>query len=981
LRTVREGCNSYHLLVVRILNFTVTKVETCFCAALTDKEFRFSLSGKKIILSIFFLWVFSSLTLGNTLSKYSADTVRFHQLLNISKIHSVDSVLMQLDSAERLAHTLKPDTFLARVFIRRGNLLFSNNLYAKADSSFQKAREILVFYKKDYRYLLLLKKWAISNYYLGNNPKVLNITLEGLEVARKLDNKMLQGTFNNISGIAMDVMGNRAQALTYYLHALDIFDLLKDEEKIASVETNIGVLYEEQNDLEKAENYYQKAFKVSKDILDTTLMSASYNNLANIYSARKEYKKALDYTFKSLVLSRKKGDLFTVAMDLSNIGEAYENLMDYSKAFDYYQQALRLARQIHSKQTISISLSNLAEIYEKKHDIPQAIRYATESWKEVQNGGNVNDEIAFLKQLQHLYAINGNYKKAYSFMSDYVDLRDSIFSEQNNSRLAKVQLDYNLKVKDQAFKLAREKQKIIQAYLIIALFALLFVIGGLIFLYRIRVLKNRGLKKRMQFVDNLLEYSESFVLMLDKNLWISYLSPSFQSIFGHYLKKRNKDNLYDFVHPDEVEPLRMMLEQFFRGEENRIEFYFRLQKGSGEYRYMHGIFNNRLDNPDLKAFVLNFWDITELRKTQQAISESEKKYFDIFNAFPDIYFRIDMKGVITEISPSVSLIAGYDRNEVVDNSILDFVEMDMGWEKARKILYRLKQIKDFSLTLRTKNEKEIYCSLNVHDVKNPRGEIIGFEGVLRDISGRVVAEKQLQQSEHELKKANDSKDKILSIIGHDLLGPIGTQKSILDMVIDDVEDFSREEILRLLQTMKPSLDATFTMIENLLSWARIMRRSIRPNLKQNNFSLIVKRSFELLAQQAEQKKIKLIYSGDKEVFAVFDKNLIEIAIRNLLSNAIKFSNPDSEIRVAAVSMEDGVEVSVSDQGMGLSKEDIAKILKEKEKMESKLGTQKEKGTGLGLLVVKEFIQHNNGQLRIRSEPAKGTTFSFMLPTV
>ncbi len=932
-----------------------------------------------MLLSILFLWISTSFAFGNAYNKYSADTARFHQLINISKIHSLDSALMQLDSAEILAHTLRLNSLIADVFIRRGNLFFSHNLLVKADSSFQKARVILVSRKKDIRYLLLLKKMAISNYYLGNNPEVLKITLEGLDVSRKLDNKMFQGTFNNISGIAMDGMGNRAQALKYYLHALDIFKSLKDEEKIASVETNIGVIYEEQKNLVEAERYYMMAFIVANKIQDTTLMSAAFNNLANIYSARKEYKKALNYTFKSLALSRKKNDLFTVAMDLSNIGDAYKNLKDDSRAFDYYQQALRLARKIHSKQTISISLSNLAEIYEKRQNIPQAIRYATESWKEVQHGGDVSDELAFLKQLQHLHAVNGNYKKAYNFMLRYVDMRDSIFSEQNEIRLDKVQMDYASKTKDQSLKLARERQKITRAYLIISLFALLLVIAAAVFLTRLRFLRNRALKNRVSFVDNLIGYSESFVLLLDSNLKISYLGPSYQRTFGHYIKDRKGESPLDYIYPDEVESMKKILQQLSRGEEKRIEFYFRVKKSTGEYRYMQGIFNNRLDNPDLNAYVLNFWDITELRKTQQAISESEKKYYDIFNAFPDIYFRIDMRGIITEISPSVSSIAGFDRNEVVNNSIFDFVELDMDWEKARKILYRLKHVKDFGLTLRTKNRKKIYCSLNVNDVKNHLDEIIGFEGVLRDISGRVVAEKQLQQSEHELKESNASKDKILSIIGHDLLGPIGTQKSILDMVIDDVEDFSREEILRLLQTMKPSLDATFTMIENLLSWARIMRRSIKPSLKQNNFSLIIGRSFDLLEQQAEQKKIKLIYSGDKEVFAVFDKNLIEIAIRNLLSNAIKFSNSDSEVRVDAVRMGNEVEVSVSDQGMGLSEEGIRKILKEKEKMESRLGTQKEKGTGLGLIVVKEFIQLNNGELQIKSKPGQGTTFSFMLP--
>ena len=123
----------------------------------------------------------------------------------------------------------------------------------------------------------------------------------------------------------------------------------------------------------------------------------------------------------------------------------------------------------------------------------------------------------------------------------------------------------------------------------------------------------------------------------------------------------------------------------------------------------------------------------------------------------------------------------------------------------------------------------------------------------------------------------------------------------------------------------------------------------------------------------------MIYSGDKEVLAVFDRNLIEIVIRNLLSNAIKFSNPDSVVHVSAVKQEKVVKVSISDQGMGLTDEDIHTILKEKEKIESRLGTRKEKGTGLGLIVVKEFIQLNNGQLHIESRPGKGTTFSFSLP--
>ena len=117
--------------------------------------------------------------------------------------------------------------------------------------------------------------------------------------------------------------------------------------------------------------------------------------------------------------------------------------------------------------------------YELKKDIPRAISYVTEVLKQKKNGGDVSDMVAALKQISHLYALNGDYPKAYHYLVQYSNLHDSIFSSQKELQFNKVQMDYAFKGKDQAFKLAREKQKIIQAYLIIALFALLLVIGGL----------------------------------------------------------------------------------------------------------------------------------------------------------------------------------------------------------------------------------------------------------------------------------------------------------------------------------------------------------------------------------------------------------------------------------------------------------------------------------------------------------------------
>ncbi len=941
--------------------------------------FRISVPLKNTVLFLLLLVLSVTGFASEALSPAGMDTSGMVILLKKAEKLNPDSAILLLDSLENLFPAHSSSVLLARINFCKGEMLMQKEEPIRADSSYHEAYRILSGQPADTQYLSLLKKLAVSAYYMGDNMEMYGFALTGLRIARKLQDEEKEGIFSNLLGIAMDGLGNKADALIYYQKALKIFNHLKDIKRVSSVEMNLGVLSQELKDIESAKRYYENALMSAEKARDTSILTALYLNLANIYSDENNFSKALEYSFKSLELSRKAKDENTEALNLNNIGDTYQKMNQLDKAYQYYQKALRLSEKIYDVRSMSAAMISLSELYAVKNKVDSALYYANRGWQLLKKGGDVYYRLYALKQLEKLYARKRNFKKAYQMLQQYVMIHDSVYSSKNRSRLDRVKMQYLLKVKNQTLRLARERQKLFRAYLFASLFALLLVIGGGIFLFRIRTLRSRELKKRMAFVDSLLEYSESFVLMLDSNLKISYLSPSYQKTFGHYLKERKGGDPFDFVHPDEVEQLRALLNDFFTGKRKRLEFSFRLKKSTGEYRYMQGVFNNRLDNPDLNGYVLNFWDVTELRKTQQAISESERKYYDIFNAFPDIYFRIDNQGKVVEISPSVKSVAGYEREEVLGKSLYDFVEIDREWPRISKILQRIQHVKDYSLTLRTKHGKQIYCSLNIHELKDSDRNLSGYEGVLRDITDRVLAEKRLRQSENQLKEANASKDKLLSIIGHDLLGPIGTQKSILDMVIDDVEDFSREEILSLLKTMKPSLDATYTMIENLLSWARIMRKSITPRLMPDDITIIVRKSFDLLAQQAARKNIKLVYEGEKEAKALFDKNMLEIVVRNLLSNAIKFSHPDSKITVTVSKGTGEIVVSISDEGTGLTKEQIEKILKEKEKMESRPGTQKEKGTGLGLVVVKEFIQLNNGKLFIESEPGKGTTFSFTLP--
>ncbi len=881
--------------------------------------------------------------------------------------------LADLDTARQIAKLVHSEQLLANVLMEKGNVYLKNSLLAQADSNFRQARSLMDKYPKKENYLELIRRQAVCAYSGGDYQKVLHLATGGLKEARAQKNQSFTATFFNISGVAYSGMEDQTAALKYYLKAFDIFNQMNNLEKIASVEVNIGTIYQTQGNDELAENYYLKALQIGKKINDKLIISTALNNLGDISAGRNEFKKSLNYFLQALEMNRKMKDDFGMAMSLSNVGDAYKGLNDASDEYLYYDSARILAKQIGDNVTYALSLTNLAEFYSnERNDLPKAITYGEHALSVARRGNNTNNMLEAFKLLNSLYAKGGKYKMAYSFLKKYNKLYDSLYSKEKSLQLVKLQKQYEFREKDREMALAVQKKKVFQAYLIASILALLVVTGFFLFISRIRFVKSRALKKQKRFVDNLLEESETHVLVLDRFAHNIYLSPSYEKHFGYKVEDRLGKNAMEFVHPKDQPALKGLLKNLQQGKITRSELSFRLRNQKGEYREVKGIVKNMLNNPEIEGFILNFWDVTDAKKAEMALEESERKYRQIFNAISDIYFRLDNHGVITEISPSVKQVAGYKPTEIIGKPVDDFMILDVGWDKAGRMFSRWGRIDDFDIMIKAHDGHKIHCSLNAHVLLNAEKKHEGFEGTLRDISTRVKAEQ-------ELKKANESKDKILSIIGHDLMGPIGTQKSILDMISDDIDDFSKEEMIQLIKTMRPAMDATFTMIENLLSWARIMRKSITPNLTENDIYPIVAKSFDLLKQQAQKKNIQLVYEGNDDFRAVFDKNLMEIVVRNLLSNAIKFSKPGDKVVVKAEKTKDFYEVSVSDQGVGMTDEDIRKIFSETEKMESKIGTNREKGTGLGLIIVKEFIQKNNGQLYIKSEEGKGTTFTFKLP--
>ena len=240
---------------------------------------------------------------------------------------------------------------------------------------------------------------------------------------------------------------------------------------------------------------------------------------------------------------------------------------------------------------------------------------------------------------------------------------------------------------------------------------------------------------------------------------------------------------------------------------------------------------------------------------------------------------------------------------------------------------------------------------------------------------------KLSENASELEGLNATKDRFFSIIAHDLYGPVSAISSYIQLVDQEVKsgNFDREAVGIRLGRMIDSVDNTLKLIKNLLAWAKSQRTEIVFNPKPLNPVPLVQQSIEYLKPQSEKKRIAVeVYAGDEPIEIHGDANMLETIFRNLISNAIKFSFPGSKIRISIRKNNEFVVFGVADQGVGINP-DILSRLFQLDGGISSYGTDHEAGTGLGLILCQEFINHHKGSIKVESEVGKGSTFWVEVP--
>jgi signal transduction histidine kinase len=235
--------------------------------------------------------------------------------------------------------------------------------------------------------------------------------------------------------------------------------------------------------------------------------------------------------------------------------------------------------------------------------------------------------------------------------------------------------------------------------------------------------------------------------------------------------------------------------------------------------------------------------------------------------------------------------------------------------------------------------------------------------------------KQLEQQTVELSELNSLKNKLFSVIAHDLKSPIFALRNLFRNI--QQYDLPVQEVRKMIPQVVHDLNYTTGLLENLLQWAKSQMQSGSFPKQEIDLSRTVKDCIGALQLQADTKKIHLENAFEDSVWIVTDKEMAELVLRNLISNALKFTPEGGRIRVDYIQTDSFVEVSVKDSGMGISAEALEKI--NQNNYFNTQGTARESGTGLGLMLCKEFLARNGAALQVSSEISKGSTFSFRIP--
>lgn len=498
---------------------------------------------------------------------------------------------------------------------------------------------------------------------------------------------------------------------------------------------------------------------------------------------------------------------------------------------------------------------------------------------------------------------------------------------------------------------------------------------------------------QIDFLEHILNSITEGISVTDMSDNIVYVNKSFCEMYGYEEAELIGNNI-SILRSDKNDPqiVKEILPQTIqKGWEGNIYN----QRKNGDYFLINlktSIVTDHKNKPIALLGIAN--DLTDEIQKSLILKDAENKYQKLFYNLRDAIFESTPEGKIIDINPSgIELFGCSSKEELLNTDIVkQFYFNPEDRARFKEILERKGFVKNYEIRIRNLKGKELFLLETAFIEYDEFNDKKFYRGILRDITEEKRAEiryneyiheladanRQLHDSQEELQKLNASKDRLFSIIAHDLRSPFTSLMGLSQFLIDDLEDLTDEEIRTFSKKINESSKNIFSLLENLLQWSRIQTDRLEYEVEDLRLSELVSRAITLLQGNAKNKDIKIINHIEDSLIAKADKNVISSVIQNLLSNAIKFTNLNGIIQFSALEKSDSIAVTITDNGIGMTHKEQEKLFKH-EVIHTTKGTNNELGTGLGLILCKELIEKSGGSITVNSEKNKGTSFTFTLP--
>ena len=418
------------------------------------------------------------------------------------------------------------------------------------------------------------------------------------------------------------------------------------------------------------------------------------------------------------------------------------------------------------------------------------------------------------------------------------------------------------------------------------------------------------------------------------------------------------------IHSTEEEKLRQKAEEQLKKHQSKVS----LQSSEVDIRKL----THELKVHQIELELQN----EELLLTKEQTDRVAEKYIELYDLAPAGYFTLSKEGKILRLNLKGANLLGMERQLLINRRLAVFMDDNTKtvFNGFLNKVFKERSEESCEVTLTIEGRPTLYVYITGHIADNDEK----CQLTMADITQIKNNEIALIEYDIKLRQLNADKDRFVSILGHDLKNPFGNILGLSEILFGEINSLKTEEIEEIASHIFESAKIINKLLEDMLMWARVQRGNISYQPLKLALADILRNIVEVLKPSTYLKGITISLTNADQINVYADTDMLKTILLNLISNAIKFTNIDGTINISAEKTDSDITISVSDNGIGIGQKDLSKLF-DISAVQTTKGTAGETGTGLGLLLCKEFVEKHGGKIWVESEIGKGSDFKFTLP--